>query len=637
MSADNSTAIISLSRLFPVLIIASIGGIILGEYFLGRTFGVALSAGFFTILLIVFMLLSKRLALPKIPTLFFAGFVIWNIIATFFSADLTLSMWEDVRLLSTFFLFIIAFTVVTTYKNASGLIVGFVILGSILITYDLSTYILTGGLSSPSYLSGLFSWHNQMAGFLLFLIPLVLILFIYTKKTLYRLLLILPLGIALTAMLMTYSRGGWIILVVQTLLLILLFGKNTKRNVLMFFCGGVVLFLFAILFFPSVLEKLASIPREFTDSRTVSGNFRVSVWSTSLEMIQQFPYVGVGPGSYGETYSSFQHVPWLFARNAHNHFIQIAVETGVIGVVLFIAFLLSVFKSVKNKFSDIASPERILFVGILIAVTGSLLHSMIDYDFSTVSLFVIFIFFLAVLLGMVNKNITAVTISHTNRLLYLYLGVFLLFVTLLEISEDAYLTAKYQFSEKRTLLAKENLTKTILFNPFNGKAYALASEVLYRNGEFEKSRQYASLTTDLLPYENRQFSVLGAIAINEKKYDEAIKWYTKAVGLKPYSNPNLYLGLGYSYQDAGKLEQAEKILIKAKNNIFPLNQSYKDFQYIYFANGLTNNLAELYVLLANIKRELGQEQEAEKLVEILKKDLTPPSSSLQLSSPNMLE
>jgi hypothetical protein len=100
---------------------------------------------------------------------------------------------------------------------------------------------------------------------------------------------------------------------------------------------------------------------------------RITLWQDSLRIWLKSPLVGVGSGnltSYSETYSSFPLALVLQGyHQVHNTFLELLAEDGVIGLLLFLAFLVAVFRSLVVTPSPIGdSPTvRTVALGLLVA------------------------------------------------------------------------------------------------------------------------------------------------------------------------------------------------------------------------------------------------------------------------------
>ena len=109
----------------------------------------------------------------------------------------------------------------------------------------------------------------------------------------------------------------------------------------MIFLGFVILAMVAInqRGMPWILEIAFS-------SGTISGwDGRREIWSRAIYMIQDFPFTGIGMGSFGEVadalYPFFSYSPGAILH-AHNLFLQIAVDLGIPGLIAWLAILLVV-------------------------------------------------------------------------------------------------------------------------------------------------------------------------------------------------------------------------------------------------------------------------------------------------------
>lgn len=623
------------SYVLPLGLVGVIGIAIYAEYFLGKTFTSAVVASITTLLLLFHLLRTKVLLVPKKSTLIFLLFLLWMVIVTPFSSDITSSMWEVIRTVSLLFTLLLAYNI--GEKKVSLFLLVFLTLSFILLIFDVASFILQGGIGLRS-LTGIFSWHNQMAGFLLFILPPLLTFIWITKERYKRIVLLILLGLTFMTMLLTLSRGGLVILISQVFLFAYLVGSQKKKilSVVLVTCLFGVVFILALK--PTVfIENITSIPRELTNDRTTSGNFRISTWNSSIEMITSFPLSGTGPGTFGSVFATFQNEPWLFAQNAHNHILQIATENGLIGMFLFILFLAVCTRTIIRKEKNIPRAQKILLTGLVVGLTGSFLHSLIDYDLSTVSLSTHFFLYLGLSLLLTDKNPYKFVLHKTNTFIYAYLFIFLCFVLVLEVSEDRYQTARFALEDGYPKQSYDSIQTSLTLNPYNGKSYILASDIMYRSGQHDYASWYAEKGIQLLPYDHLHYTLLGAIEAEKNNFSKAIMWYEKSIQTKPYASPNQYLGLAYSYKESGDIQQAEKILDRAVHEIFPTNITYKDSSHLYYANGLTNDLASLYIYLGDLKLQLGKDKEAENIFKTVKNELTPPENSFQIRRNDVLE
>lgn len=102
-----------------------------------------------------------------------------------------------------------------------------------------------------------------------------------------------------------------------------------------------------------------------------------------LEIIKDYPILGTGGGGWETLYQSYQSSPY-FTTLAHNYFIQLWIEVGILGLIfiLGILFLLTMFsiRTYRHLLEDTNS--KVLIVGMYITIFTMLLHALIDFDMS---------------------------------------------------------------------------------------------------------------------------------------------------------------------------------------------------------------------------------------------------------------
>jgi len=85
----------------------------------------------------------------------------------------------------------------------------------------------------------------------------------------------------------------------------------------------------------------ASVDRIFSAGKSLTTgtlNHRSVIWAGSINQWEESPIIGPGLGSLGVTLSQ-EHINYKFA---HNAFIHILAENGLIGIFLYLAILLSI-------------------------------------------------------------------------------------------------------------------------------------------------------------------------------------------------------------------------------------------------------------------------------------------------------
>ena len=172
---------------------------------------------------------------------------------------------------------------------------------------------------------------------------------------------------------LTGSRGGAIALLA---LLVWLWWRSRHR--LITGLAGIVLIVGIYQVLPAPYqERYASIGRSELDA---SSEGRVEAWKKGLRMVTDRPLFGVGAGCFGfanaEAYSTANARSYL---NAHNLFIQLFAETGLVGGVTFLGLLATLIltnRRAARLFRERGSAWR-FEIGILDGVMAGLVFLLV--------------------------------------------------------------------------------------------------------------------------------------------------------------------------------------------------------------------------------------------------------------------
>lgn len=190
---------------------------------------------------------------------------------------------------------------------------------------------------------------------LYFGIALILILF-KSKKSLLNVFLF----VVILFTLLFLSRKGNIISLIVILLVMLI--SNSKNIFSRNFFGYTIIGIFLIagvsyLFNNFLFTRFNEIINlsAFLNNPETSTGIRSILWSTSLDLSFEAPYFGYGIGSVQELTGSslidsgYKELTMVLKYNAHNQYLQIALISGYIGLILFLVILVYIFNEIKNS------------------------------------------------------------------------------------------------------------------------------------------------------------------------------------------------------------------------------------------------------------------------------------------------
>ena len=261
---------------------------------------------------------------------------------------------------------------------------------------------------------GPFANHNHFAGYMELLIPIPIALII-TRAVSAELRLLcgfaaIVMGLATV---MSLSRGGIISVAAGMLFLIVMSfrlrrqgGKKTKGVVPRFASQfAVVIAIVAVISAgilwigadPVIQRVTQGQPNNIGTAEETFYSSRGWVWRDTLIMIRANPLLGVGMGAYDTAFSIYTKSDGsLRVPQAHNDYLQIVADCGVVGGLLAIWFIVLLFRAVARgvKSSDPLYAGLALSCGA--GIFGLLVHSVFDFNLQLPSNALLFLLLSAV-------------------------------------------------------------------------------------------------------------------------------------------------------------------------------------------------------------------------------------------------
>jgi putative inorganic carbon (HCO3(-)) transporter len=211
----------------------------------------------------------------------------------------------------------------------------------LMLSYGIYDFQRAGGelLSYKVRAGSLHSGFGTFATYLLTVLPYILAGVFLTREKTQRLLLALLAVLNFICLYLTHSRGSW----VAAAVLVLLIGWRFLPRRTLLICAGLAGLGFFLLAPPGILRHDISIPGPATQGKAIeTGGARWELTKFSLEEIRKNPFrmLGFGQRSFVKKFREF-YLSYKGAQfwHAHNTFLNLALQTGVQGLVLFCFFL----------------------------------------------------------------------------------------------------------------------------------------------------------------------------------------------------------------------------------------------------------------------------------------------------------
>ena len=224
---------------------------------------------------------------------------------------------------------------------------------------------------------------NRYAQTLIVLVPLGLVTLFGARTLWAQVVWVLILMLMFSGILLSYSRGGFLALA----LLGLLFGAMGLVRPLSMATAFLVMLLLAPLAAPGYLGRIQSLATAknlmSTENSTEADGAirgRATEMLAAFNVFMDHPLIGVGPGHYAPHYSidfqsnpdiAFRHIPRT--RRAHSLYLELAAETGIVGLGIFLLMVGSLMRQLwqfRSRFRDQLPELEMLATGVFLGLTA---------------------------------------------------------------------------------------------------------------------------------------------------------------------------------------------------------------------------------------------------------------------------
>ena len=233
-----------------------------------------------------------------------------------------------------------------------------------------------GGIPFGPYVN-----RNHFAGFAEMVIPMALVPLVLGKVRRERIFLVgLFTLVPIVALFLCASRGGIVSFAVELLILLLLLLVRRVHSKHMMLGGLVVLCaVMAVSWIgvKQVLERFAGI-----QSLEVSTGKRTAMRRDTWRLFLDHPLLGTGLGTFEMVFPPYDSLyDGKIANHAHNDYLEVLAETGLLGGLCCAWFLGAViWNSLKGMAELGSSFGSALNLTGLLACSGILVHSLVDFN-----------------------------------------------------------------------------------------------------------------------------------------------------------------------------------------------------------------------------------------------------------------
>ncbi|MEI8349192.1 MAG: O-antigen ligase family protein [Candidatus Omnitrophota bacterium] len=239
---------------------------------------------------------------------------------------------NDLKRLNRFFWIIMVVSAVTFINGVFQSIFGF----------DFFRHNAIDGPTSLCRISSSFVHSNDFGSYIITVLPLTFLIFssLISKRKRLALLPVSLLGFY--CLLRTSSRGAWLGFLIAIIIYFFMYKKKIAILI-------PIIFIILIMFLPYGFERVTSIFK--TNQGTVWE--RTKLWQGAWGMIKEHPVLGLGVNTFSKNFPQYKPADYPDLRYAHNSYLQMWAEIGLLGLIIFLAMPLTIlakaFKGIKNE------------------------------------------------------------------------------------------------------------------------------------------------------------------------------------------------------------------------------------------------------------------------------------------------
>lgn len=375
-----------------------------------------------------------------------------------------------------------------------------------------------------------FGQPNWLAAYLLTSLPLALALFLSNSSRRLQSLLWLSVVLQFAAFWYTFSRSGWVGLIVLIVLLVIFLPWSKLRQqwlpllALVLACAAITLTSL------DTASQRASTSLEAGDFDSSTGQLRLLVWQSALQLIPLRPLLGSGPETFPYAFLAVrpaalnQTTEWNFLYNkAHNEQLQTVTDRGLLGLASSLAILgallFTLFRNPPSSASRLQSPASgLLPLPLLLGQLAVMAAQFFGFATVTTALY----FWLAIPLIIASTPRPHIALSVPIKLRHRLSLITVLILAIPALSLASHWLYRYTAAEiLSTQASKASLYDNLLHHYLRRATRLNPYEPYYQQQQAALQAQQASTTLD----QDRQASLV----------DQALATAQQAESLNPHN------------------------------------------------------------------------------------------------------
>ena len=172
-------------------------------------------------------------------------------------------------------------------------------------------------------------------------------------------------------MLLCFSRGVWMSMIITTGFLLMQIGVGEQHKKILLI-GAILVFVLVVLRLPGISDLVLQQIGTVFNLQFASNKSRLLRWGQAFIMFLQHPIIGNGYGAFAMLYRENTSLVGVhtaqFQLGAHNEYLQVLAELGLVGFAAWLWIIIAFFRCGLRGLSQIADDfYRSLIIGLMTA------------------------------------------------------------------------------------------------------------------------------------------------------------------------------------------------------------------------------------------------------------------------------
>ncbi len=204
-----------------------------------------------------------------------------------------------------------------------------------------------------------------------------------------------------TSLLLSGSRGGFVAVVAEVILLVILTTRTHGARAIALKVGLSTLLALSVVVGAVLVGGETSFSR-FADtvaSKDPSTN-RTHLWSVTSQVIAANLPFGAGFGAFGQAFTPFDDLSGLErVEQAHNDYLQVLADAGIVGAAIGGLFLYLLIRDSRRSIGIQNTFRRGVAIGAISGIFAVLIHSLFDFVLHTTAVSFLFLTLIGLLVA----------------------------------------------------------------------------------------------------------------------------------------------------------------------------------------------------------------------------------------------